>query len=398
MLKLSSADQAALTNFARKLVRTPSPPTHEKAVADCLAEELRLAGFRDIRVDRIGNVIAHAGDGRGPALLFNGHMDTVGIGDRNAWSRDPYGGEVEAGILYGRGAVDMKGPLASLVYGMKLLLDSQTPLHGDLYVACVVQEEPGEGYAMRVLVEEEGLTPDMVVLCEPTNMQVATGHRGRVEMMVTVRGVAAHASAPAQGDNAIYTAARLIFGTELLASQLATDSALGQGSLAVTQIESTAGSRNAIPDCCAFYIDRRLTLGETEARALAEIQGVINREQARGAKVEVTEYRATSYTGYKCRVKSYYPAWLMMDDHSLVRAVLRAAEASLGYRPRLIRWPFSTDGCYTMGVAGIPTVGLGPGEEQLAHATNECIHLDDMVQAAGVYATLAAMISGNNNV
>jgi len=392
MFKLTSTDQAALTSLASELVRTPSPPGHEKMVADLLAEALRRVGFPEVRIDRIGNVVAHAGAGGGPALLFNGHMDTVGVGDRNAWRRDPYSGEVEAGVLYGRGAVDMKGPLASLVYGMKMALESPAALAGDLYVACVVQEEPCEGYAMKVLVEEEKVTPDMVIVCEPTNLQVATGHRGRVEMLVTVRGAAAHAASPAQGDNAIYTAARIIFGTELLASQLTTDAGLGRGTLAVTQIESAAGSRNAIPDYCAFYIDRRLTLGETEARALAEIQAIINREHARGAKVEVTEYRASSYTGYKCRAKSYYPAWLINDEHPLARSAALAVEQQLGYRPHLMRWGFSTDGCYTAGVAGIPTVGFGPGDERLAHAANEAVPLDDLYQAAGVYAALATQL------
>jgi len=393
MFTLSSADQEALVSFAQKLIRIPSPSTQEKAVAELLVEELRHVGFNDIRVDRIGNVVGHAGDGDGPALLYNAHMDTVETIDRSIWSRDPYGGEIEGGILYGRGAVDMKGPLAALVYGLKLLLDAEIPIRGDLYLAGVVQEEPCEGYAMKVLVEEEGLVPDMVVLCEPSDLQVATGHRGRMEMLVTVRGVSAHASMPSQGSNPIYAAARLIFGTELLATQLTTDSFLGQGSLAVTQIESASGSRNAIPDRCVFYIDRRLTLGETETRALSEIQGIINREQVR-ATVEVTDYEAVSYTGYRCKNKQYYPAWLIADDHSLVRVMVKTVEDALGYRPRLIRWPFSTDGTYTMAEAGIPTVGFGPGDERLAHATDEHIHIEDMFHAATVYATLAAEILG----
>lgn len=394
MLKASPADREALVSFARTLIRIPSPSTQEKTVAEHLAEEMRRVGFQSVRVDRIGNVIAHAGDGDGPTLLFNAHMDTVGISDPDRWSHDPFGAEIKDGTLYGRGAVDMKGPLAALIYGMKLLLDSDTPLKGNLYVVGVVQEEPCEGYAMQTLIEKEGLTPDMVVLCEPSNLQIATGHRGRIEMQVTVGGTAAHASTPGQGENAIYAASRLIFGIELLATQLGTDSSLGRGSLAVTQIESTAGSRNAIPDRCVFYIDRRLTLGETEARALAEIQGIINREQVR-ATVEVTEYRATSYTGYQCRAREYYPAWLIADDHRLVRAVGHAVETALGYRPRHVRWPFSTDGAYTMGLAGIPTVGFGPGDPNLAHTADEHILIDDLYQAALVYATLAeALLKG----
>ena len=387
MFKLSSADRDALASFAQKLVRTPSPSTHEKSVAEQLAEELRRIGFDSVRVDRIGNVVARAGNGNGPTVLFDAHMDTVGISDPSTWTRDPYGGEMSDGVLYGRGATDMKGPLASLVYGMKLLLDAGTELNGALYVVGVVQEEPCEGYAIKTLMETEDLTPDMVVLCEPSNLQVATGHRGRMEIQVVVGGTAAHASTPGQGENAIYAASRLIFGIELLASQLATDSFLGRGSLAVTQIESMASSRNAIPDRCVLYIDRRLTIGETETRALSEIQSIVNREQVR-ATVQVSEYRANSYTGYQCRAKEYYPAWLMADDHKLVRAMERAVEDALGYHPRHVRWPFSTDGTYTMGIAGIPTVGFGPGDPNLAHTADEHIRVEDLYQAALVYPTL----------
>lgn len=214
MWRLSSTDREALTAFAQRLIRTPSPSTQEKAVAELVAAELRKIGFPEVRVDRIGNVVARAGDGNGPSLLFNAHMDTVEVNEPDAWTHPPLGGEVENGVLYGRGAVDMKGPLAAMVYGLKMVLDAGVPLHGNLYVAAVVQEEPCEGYAMRVLVEEEGVVPDMVVLCEPSNLQLAVGQRGRMEMRVTVRGVAAHSSMPEQGENAIYRAARIIFGVE----------------------------------------------------------------------------------------------------------------------------------------------------------------------------------------
>lgn len=393
MWKLSPTERQALTDFVGRLIRTPSPSTQEEAVAKIVAEELRRIGFPQVWVDRIGNVVAHAGNGEGPALLFNAHMDTVEVNDPEAWKHAPFGGEIEDDILYGRGAVDMKGPLASMVYGMKLLLGAGVDIKGDLYVACVVQEEPCEGYAMRVLVEEEGITPDMVVLCEPSAMQVAIGHRGRMEMCVTVGGRAAHSSTPELGENAIYSAARLIFGAEILGGQLASDSVLGQGSLAVTHIQSSTCSRNAVPDKCVFYIDRRLTLGETEARALGEIRAIISRERARAA-VEVTEYEATSYTGYACRARSYYPAWIIPEDHALVRSAMSAVEEALDYRPRLIRWPFSTDGTYTMGVAGIPTIGFGPGAESQAHAIDEHVPLEELFQAASVYATLAGKIVG----
>lgn len=393
MFHLSSQDRDALIGFVQDLVRIPSPSTQEGAVAQRLAEEMRRVGFTEVRTDRIGNVIGRIGPGHGPKLLYNGHMDTVGVTDPGLWSHDPYGAEIEAGVLYGLGACDMKGALAAMVYGVKSLVSAGVELGGDLYVVGVVQEEPCEGLAMRVLVEEEGLRPDFVVLGEATNLQISRGQRGRIELKVTTQGRSCHASTPEHGENAIYTAARLVFGVELLAPRLANDAFLGWGSLSVTQIESTAASRNAIPDRCVFYIDRRLTLGETEAKALAEVQSIIAREGVK-ATVEVTEYRALSYAGYPSQSRAYYPAWVMPEDHPLVQAAARAVKQTLGYKPKVGKWDFSTDGTYTMGVAGIPTVGFGPGEERYLHTVDDQVRLDDVIKAAQVYAQLAVEVLG----
>jgi len=409
MFELSPQDKDDLVRFAQDLIRTPSPSTNEKALAERLAEEMRRVGFPRVRHDRIGNVIGclpstslrgepvepsgHRGASTGPRLLYNGHMDTVSVSDPASWARDPYGAQIEDGVLYGLGACDMKGALAALVYGAKALIDAGIQLAGELCVVGVVQEEPCEGLAMQVLIEEEGIRPDFVVLGEPTDLQINCGQRGRIEMKVTVRGRSCHASTPRQGRNAIYDAARLIFGVELLAPQLADDAFLGQGSIAVTQIESSAASRNAIPDACTFYIDRRLTLGETEAKALAEIEGIIARERVE-AKVNVSEYQATSYTGYECRAREYYPPWALDQDHPLVQVTARAIRETLGYRPRIGQWAFSTDGVYTMGRANIPTVGFGPGEERFAHTVDDQIRLADVVAAARVYARLAVEVLG----
>jgi putative selenium metabolism hydrolase len=392
MFNLSPQDRDALIDFFQDLVRIPSTSTQEGKVAQRLAEEMRRVNL-EVTTDRIGNVIGRIGAGHGPKLLYNGHMDTVNVTDPSLWPRDPYGAETEKGVLYGLGACDMKGALAAMVYGAKALVDTGVELGGELYVVGVVQEEPCEGLAMRVLVEEEGLRPDFVILGEATNLQISRGQRGRIELKVTTRGRSCHASAPEHGENAIYTAARLIFGVELLAPSLANDTFLGQGSLSITQIDSTAASRNAVPDRCTFYIDRRLTMGETEAKALAEIQSIIAREGVE-ADVEVTEYCAASYTGYHCKGKEYYPAWVIAENHPLVQAVARAVKQTLGYRPRIGKWDFSTDGVYTMGVAGIPTVGFGPGEERYPHTVNDQVRLADVIKAAQVYAQLAVEILG----
>jgi putative selenium metabolism hydrolase len=394
MFQLSHQDQKQMVEFMRDLVRTPSFSCQEGAVADRIADEMRAVGFRDVAQDRIGNVVGRIGTNGGPVLLLDGHMDTVGVSDRSAWKHDPFGAEIENGVLYGLGACDMKGALAAMIYAGKLLIENRVPLKGDLVVACVVQEEPCEGLAVRVLVEEEGVRPNWVVLGEPSSMTIARGQRGRVELEVNAHGRACHASQPDLGDNAVYAAARLIFGMEILAGNLSHDRFLGPGSLAVTQIQSEAGSRNVIPDRCLFVIDRRLTLGESEAKALAEVQAVIAREQVR-ADVSVLEYRSTSFTGYRAAQRATFPAWVTDENHALVLAMERAAREELGVRPKISQFPFSTDGAYTAGVAGLPTIGLGPGDEKLAHTADDQVRLEDVFSAARVYAALASiMLSG----
>jgi putative selenium metabolism hydrolase len=391
---LSPSRQAELIAFLQDLVRTPSLSTREGAVAARAMDELHRLGLADVRTDRIGNVIARLGSGQRPILLYNAHMDTVGVGDPAAWQRDPFGAVIEDGVLYGRGASDMKASLAAMTYGAWLLHDVGVQLNGTLVLALVVQEEPCEGLAMRVLVEEEGLRPDWVVLGEPTNLQIACGHRGRVEIEVSARGRSAHGSAPERGINAIYQAARVLTGLEKLAGQLGDDPFLGRGSLAVTEIASLSGSRNVVPDRCTLIIDRRLTLGETEQRALAEVEQVIA-----GAGVEasarITGYTATSYTGYGCQARNVFPAWMTPAEDPLVQATARAVEVTLGFRPTVGRWDFSTDGVYTAGMAGIPTVGFGPGDERYPHTVDDQVRLDDVIKAAQVYARLAVEVLGD---
>lgn len=385
-----SGPLAGLTRLAQELIRTPSLPGKEGQVAALLSETMRACGFQRVWTDRAGNVVGHyeGNRGSGPTLLFDGHMDTVDVSDPAAWRHDPFGGEIEGGILYGRGAADMKAALAAMIYGVKLLAEQGAQLNGNVVVAFVVQEEPCEGVAVRHLIEGEGLDPQMVVLGEPTSLGLYLGQRGRVELKVSAFGRAGHAATPHEGVNAISAAARLIFGIELLGLQLHTDPQLGAGSIAVTQIGSSAGSLNSIPELCELIIDRRLTLGETEARAVAELQGIINRERIK-AEVSALTYDMVTYTGYTESGRKYFPPWLISEDDPLVRKAARGLERALGGRPKLGIWPFSTDGAYTMGTCGIPTIGFGPGDEKLAHTTDEHVRLADVALAATGYAQLA---------
>lgn len=387
-LAVAPSTKAELVQFAQDLVRLPSPSGQEEAVARRLAEEMRRVGFTDVHIDRLGNVIGRMGNGSGPAVMFEGHMDTVSCGDVSRWQHSPFAGEVANGMLYGLGAADMKGALASMVYGAKVLQQAGEELAGSLYVVGVVEEEPCEGAAIGLLLEQEGLHPNVVVIGESTDLQLARGQRGRLELKITTRGKSCHASAPWRGKNAVSEAARIVVSMELLSSQMDRDPFLGQASMAVTEIASSALSRNAIPESCELVIDRRLTGGETEVGVVAELRNLISRDGV-DAQVEVTEYHGRTYTGYEYRTRQYFPCWTTPEDNEWLRLLSAAIKRELGHRPKVGCWDFSTDGVFTAGVAGIPTIGFGPGDERFVHTPDERVNVDSLFDAARVYASFA---------
>ncbi|GIV80838.1 MAG: selenium metabolism hydrolase [Anaerolineae bacterium] len=390
-LALEWATAQDLYAFAQRLIQTPSLSTQEGDLAALLVEHLRALGFADVRVNAMGSVIVTLGAGDGPTLLYNAHMDTVAPGASSSWPYPPFAGTIADGALHGLGAVDMKGALASMVYGARQLLPFADRLRGRLVLAFVVQEEPCEGLAMRYIVEEDGLRPDYVLLGEPTNLHISRGQRGRVMFKVSVSGRASHGSQPHLGQNAIYAAARLIFAVQLLADSLPKDPFLGPGTVAVTAIHGEGPSLNAIPDLCKVYLDRRLTLGETVLGARAQLESLISREDI-PATVQITTYDEPSYTGLVRVAQEAHPAWVLDRAHPLVEALYQTIQTVRGSAPEVGHWPFSTDGVYTMGQAGIPTVGFGPGDPNLAHTPREAVRLDDLKTAAHVYAGLAARL------
>lgn len=390
--ELTVSERQSLLAFLEGLVEAPSPSGEEGPVAALILEEMQGLDYDEVWMDDYGNVLGRIGSADGPLLMFDSHMDTVDVADTDAWVSAPYSPIVRDGNLYGLGAADMKAGLAATVYGAALLVHRQRALKGGVLVACVGLEEPSEGTCTRAVFDHHEICPDWVVIAEPSDLQVVRAQRGHLEMTLTVQGKSAHASTPALGDNAIYAAARLIFGLEILSGQLATDPFLGPGVLAVTDIRSTAASRNAIPHRCELFIDRRLTVGETEAAALMEIQRVIAREGV-GAEVHVIEHEIQTHTGKRLRARRASLPWVVDEHHPLVQAMVQAAR-SVGLRPTLTAWPFATEGAYTAAVARVPTVGFGPGNPDLAHCPNEYVPLKQLYAAARAYAALADRLVG----
>jgi putative selenium metabolism hydrolase len=361
-------------------------------VGERIADEMRRLGFDEVRFDVMGNILGRIGSGD-RVIVYDSHIDTVGIGDRSQWQWDPFVGKVEDGVLYARGACDEKNSTPGMVYGLAIardlgLLDGWTAYYfGNMEEAC-------DGIAPRSFVEHDPkVRPDFAVVGEPTNMQVYRGHKGRVEMKVTAKGRSAHAASNWLGDNAIYKLLPVIEGIRDLDPHLGAHDFLGKGTITVSDMRVSTPSINAVPDEATIFIDRRITFGDTRESALVEVQTIIDRLQVAGCRLQVLSYDEPSYTGFVLPVEKYFPAWALDESHPLVQAASDATEAVFGQRAGTGKWDFSTNATYWAGVAGIPSIGFGPGDERYAHTVMEQVPLDDVVRATAFYAALPAMLN-----
>jgi putative selenium metabolism hydrolase len=371
-----------MVGFLRDLIAIPAESCHEAPVISRIREEMEIAGFDEIRIDRMGNILGRIGAGK-TVIMMDSHTDTVGIGDPNEWRWDPYQGKVENGYVYGRGACDQRAGMASLVYAGKMI--KELGLAGDytFYVVGSVQEEDCDGLPWVYILNEDGIRPDCVVITEPTNLRIYRGHRGRMEIEVHLRGASCHASAPERGENPIYPMSRLIAEVERLNARLGHDPFLGKGTIAVTEIRSVSPSLCAVPGACSIHLDRRLTAGETKQSAVAEVRALPGAEHA---EIEILQYDRPSYTGLRYAMEKYYPTWVLEEDHPLTQAAVHTYHALWDRPPVIDKWTFSTNGVGSMGLLGVPTIGFGPGEEEVAHSVQERVPVAHLVAAAQFYA------------
>lgn len=383
---------AAIITFLRELVAIPSMDSQIKLVGDRAQAEMQKLGFTDIRFDSMGNSLGRIGNGP-RILLYDSHIDTVGIGDPGEWQWDPFLGKTEQGRFYARGTCDEKGSTPGMIYGLAIahqlgLLEGFTAYYfGNM-------EEWCDGIACHALVEHEGIRPDYVVIGEPTKMQVYRGHKGRVEMQVVAKGRSAHAASNHLGDNAIYKLLPIIEGISRLEPELGDDPFLGHGKITVTDMKIETPSINAVPNQAIAYVDRRLTFGESMEDAIEQVRNLIPELHRRhgDVTVEMLKYDEPSYTGFVFPVAKYFPAWALEPEHLLVQAGLETARQIGLPEHEPGKWNFSTNGIYWAGKAGIPSIGFGPGEEETAHTVNDSVLLDDVVKATAFYAVLPALI------
>jgi len=384
--ELAERYKPEMTRFLRDMIRIPSESCQEKDVILRIKQEMEKVGFDKVEIDPMGNILGFIGRGK-RLIALDGHIDTVGIGNRANWTFDPYEGYEDDETIGGRGASDQEGGMASMVYAAKIIKDLDLADDYTLVVTGTVQEEDCDGLCWQYLVKERGLRPEFVVSTEPTDGGIYRGQRGRMEIRVDVKGVSAHGSAPERGDNAIFAMGKILADLEALHPRLKYDPFLGKGSLTVSEIFFTSPSRCAVADSCSVSIDRRLTVGEDKELALSQIRELPAVKAAK-AKVSMYTYERASYTGLVYPTDCYFPTWVAPEDHAACQAAADAYRELFKAEPRIDKWTFSTNGVSIMGMYGIPCIGFGPGKEKEAHAPNEKTWKEDLVRCAALYAAL----------
>ncbi len=428
-----------MTKFLRAMISHPSESAEEGEVIACIKAEMERLGFDEVTVDGLGNVIGYVGDGD-KIIALDGHTDTVGIGNRDNWTHDPYEGYEDDEVIYGRGGSDQEGGVCSAVYAAKMMKDLDLIPEGyKVMVVGSVQEEDCDGMCWQYIVNKDFGGPEaasdkiaFVISTEPTDGGVYRGHRGRMEIRVDVRGVSCHGSAPERGDNAIYKMADIVADVRALNNNGCTESTaikglvkmldpkynpdhfedarfLGRGTCTVSQVYFTSPSRCAVADSCAISIDRRMTAGETYESCLEEVRNLpAVKKYGDDVKVSMYMYDRPSWTGEVYETEAYFPTWINKESAPHVKALVDAHKALFGDkrigcaqsmdkregRPLCDKWTFSTNCVAIQGRYGIPCVGFGPGAESQAHAPNEITYKDDLVTCAALYTAALNLYDG----
>ncbi|MBI6547068.1 MAG: M20/M25/M40 family metallo-hydrolase, partial [Cyanobacteria bacterium NC_groundwater_1444_Ag_S-0.65um_54_12] len=353
----------------------------------------------EVAIDEAGNVLGRiTGSSAGKTILLLTHLDTAPAGDSSQWEREPFGGELAGGYLHGLGAAGSKGAIAAQLYAAAACKLAELT-RGNILVAGVVHSERAECLGSQYLFDhtlaKRDLRPQLVVLGDPTGLDIFLGHRGRAELEITTIGRTSHSSAPWLGLNAAYKMIPVLEGIEELGTALPSHPFLDKSTVAVTRLATHPRDFSVIPDRCIARVDRRFLPSESLDTITSQLQTILSRvaakdEEFRG-EVAIRMVEEQTYTGFTRNIPKVMAAWLTSERHPLVGQA-SVILASMGELPSFDKWYFATEGSYVGGTLNLPTIGYSPGEERYSHTPYDRVKVDYLWKAALGTAVLASSV------
>jgi len=389
----SRIDSTEASNLVQDMVKIQSvnPPGNETAMANYLEKKMKEIGL-DVHLDEClpgrSNVTGRLKGTIGyPTLMLNGHLDVVPPGDKDLWSFDPFGGFEINGRIYGRGSTDMKSGLASMLLAAKALKLSEIQLKGDLILTGVIDEEfMGRGAKE---LSPKGISADMVIVAEPTELIPIRAHKGLVFFEISTIGKAIHSSKVSskgnEGEvNAIYQMCKVLTKIQehLINLENKVDTLVGNPTISVGTI--TGGSKtNVVPDRCSITVDRRLLPNESVEDAKDEVKKILQQLSKEDPRIKTDLKIITSRRGA-----------ITNPDEPIVRLSKEAAEEILEKDVEVTGSSATSDMEVFVNQDNIPTVLLGPGSLGMAHITDEFVEVNQVVNAAKIFAIVALKALG----
>jgi acetylornithine deacetylase/succinyl-diaminopimelate desuccinylase family protein len=379
-----------LTSFFQRLVRCRSFTGQEAEAANLLIDGMRRRGFTDIepleaspgRLNVLGRI---RGTGEGPTYTFNGHLDVLPLQDESSWKRDPFGGWLEDGKIYGRGTVDMKsGTFGSFFAGL-IFSSLRIPIRGHVLFTAVCDElvcgKNGTLYLLDKGIIKRSHPGDFGVNCEPTNLEeINMATKGVFRADITVIGKGAFSARPHLGINAIDKAAKLVTAIMELNDRIGADPLLKHPlleppSVLVAMIKGGEAS-NLVPDRCKLTVTRRLHPSETYEKCLEDCRGII-----RGLASKDPDFRAevAPWEGFRPPVE-------LPLDAPVVSAFQRAHKLVRGSALRITGSEGGTDASHVVARTGMPMPVYGPGDYRLLGTVDEHVLAKDFLDAIKIYA------------
>ena len=395
-----------LIELLQEMVRIPSTTYNEGQIAEFVKKELTDIGM-DTYTDLLGDVTGILkGQKEDPVFLLNTHLDHAEPGDMT----DPYSGKIMDGgefgvqgeVVYGRGVNGQKASLAGMIFAVKAIIDSGITLKRGIAINSVVMEECGGHLGPKYLMGHDKLPVYWVLCGEHTNLKPIFGNRGMINMQLCIEGKGSHAAAPEDSSSALTGMARVIIALEKLKNEFPIDKNFGKTLVSLNRLFVMPNVANVIPDKCKAVIDVRnpasLSREEIVTKINSCIANAVRSQKDLKYRVGIEKYKVKSYTGVEELIDGCLFPCFTPPDHPLVDCLVKAIEKVLGFTPEPGIWTISSETGYFSNVLGLPVVAFGPGEDRFTHTRYEHVKVEDLINAAKVYAAVIDKVCLNEDL